>query len=230
MEGNQALGTRLAETGFRLGYPCINTSLCTANHNFRLANYSDEKLKDTVAQNLECLQRILEYNIENGLLFFRISSSTVPFASHSICKFDWRRTFSDRLQELGIFVRQHGMRISMHPDQFIVLNSPREDVVDRSVKELVYHAQFLDAMGLDTSAKIQLHVVVVMVQMCVIHFASTSPVSKRPCSSFPKTSADLLSPTRLSCCLATGLLFGPLCVFFWLSTRGSEAETHHRKR
>jgi UV DNA damage endonuclease len=46
----------------------------------------------------------------------------------------------------------------MHPDQFTLLNSLRESVFVNSVRELVYHAQVLDLMKLDASAKIQIHV------------------------------------------------------------------------
>jgi UV DNA damage endonuclease len=46
----------------------------------------------------------------------------------------------------------------MHPGQYTVLNSPDKDVLEASVKELEYHVQVLDAMDLDQSAKIQLHV------------------------------------------------------------------------
>jgi UV DNA damage endonuclease len=46
----------------------------------------------------------------------------------------------------------------MHPDQFIILNARDERIVERSITELSYHAEVLDLMGLDPSAKIQLHV------------------------------------------------------------------------
>jgi len=59
---------------------------------------------------------------------------------------------------VGALLKKHGMRVTMHPDQFTLLNSPRKDVHERSVKELLYHTDLLDTMGLDTTAKIQIHV------------------------------------------------------------------------
>jgi UV DNA damage endonuclease len=49
------------------------------------------------------------------------------------------------------------MRVSMHPGQYTVLNSPREEVVKNSVAELEYHTRFLDSLGLDRSHRIVLH-------------------------------------------------------------------------
>jgi UV DNA damage endonuclease len=46
----------------------------------------------------------------------------------------------------------------MHPGQYTVLNSPDISVIERSKKELLYHRQVLDALGIDTSAKIQIHI------------------------------------------------------------------------
>jgi len=143
----------------KIGYPCINRSIgCSSGRTFRLASYSDERLITTVAGNLTCLQRILEWNIENRIGFFRITSDIIPFASHPICTLPWKEHFQDELEVIGGFIRDSGMRISMHPDQFIILNSPDEKVVSRSIDELMYHADLLDGMNLDRTAKIQLHV------------------------------------------------------------------------
>lgn len=143
----------------RIGYPCINRSIgCSANKTFRLASYSEERLIETVAENLACLKRILLWNAEHDILFFRITSDLVPFASHPVCTFPWQEHFKNEFAEIGEFIRKAGIRISMHPDQFIVLNAPDKKVVGRSISELAYHAGVLDAMGQDTTAKIQLHV------------------------------------------------------------------------
>jgi UV DNA damage endonuclease len=46
----------------------------------------------------------------------------------------------------------------MHPGQYTLLNSPKENVHQNSIKDLKYHADVLDLMGLNASAKIQIHV------------------------------------------------------------------------
>jgi len=143
----------------RLGYPCINRSIgCTANSTFRLASYSKQNLLAKVENNLNCLMKILEYNVKNGLFFFRISSDLVPFASHPICKVDWSKHFEKKFKAIGSFIMKNRIRISMHPDQFVLINSPRRIIVQRSIKELEYHCKVLDAMELDSTAKVQIHI------------------------------------------------------------------------
>ncbi len=143
----------------RLGYPCLNWTLeCKGNKTLRLKSYSEERLIETINNNLECLSKILQFNVENGIFFFRITSDLVPLASHPICKFDWQRHFRDTFNKMGRFIEKHGMRISMHPDQFTLINSIDEDIFERSHRELLYHAQLLDLMRLDNTAKIQVHV------------------------------------------------------------------------
>ena len=143
----------------RIGYPSINRSIgCKGTRTFRLSSYSEERLASTVANNLDCLHQVLSFNVEHGILFFRITSDLIPFASHPVCQFDWPGFFAADFNSIGSYIRAHDIRISMHPGQYVVLNTPNADTLHNTVRELEYHAVALDAMGLDASAKIQVHV------------------------------------------------------------------------
>lgn len=142
----------------RIGYPCINLSLkCRPSRTFRLATLSWERLRETVAGNLACLEEILHWNAERGLLFHRITSDLVPLASHPANRFPWEQEFAEDFLRIGTLIRRYGMRISMHPGQYTVLNSPRPEVVAAAHADLAYHTRVLDLMGLDRTAKVQIH-------------------------------------------------------------------------
>lgn len=142
----------------KIGYPCSNLSVdCSTARSFRLASWSPERLVETVHANLACLREVLAWNAEHGVGFFRISSTTVPFASHPVMTVDWQREFAAELAAIGRFIADRGMRINTHPGQYVLINSPKDDVVERSVAELAYHADLFDLMGLDDTAKIQIH-------------------------------------------------------------------------
>jgi UV DNA damage endonuclease len=143
----------------KIGYPCINLTIgCIGDRTFRLKSYSEERLIATVENNLSCLLEMLRFNVRHSILFFRIASDLVPFASHPVCRFDWQGYFQSKFDLIGRFIRANRIRISMHPDQFTLINSLDEGVFVRSEKELLYHAHVLDAMSLDVTAKIQIHV------------------------------------------------------------------------
>ena len=102
----------------RIGYPCINLTVgCSSGRTFRLKSYSDSRTKQTVKNNLICLQRILKFNVEHNLLFFRITSDIVPFASHPTNNFDWQEHFKEDFERIGEFIIRNRMRISMHSIQ-----------------------------------------------------------------------------------------------------------------
>ncbi len=143
----------------RIGYPCINRKIgCTPNSTFRLINYSDELCVEKTRSNLACLIEVLKFNVDNGLHYFRISSDLVPFASHPICKVKWWRSLKKEFNKIGRFISDNSIRVTMHPDQFVLINSSRKDVVEKSIAELLYHARVLDLMQTEISSKIQIHV------------------------------------------------------------------------
>lgn len=142
-----------------IGYACLtegvlNTRLKTCN----LKNATPERLKSVIQSNLDSLENMIEYNIKNRIKLLRISSDIVPFGSHPINTLPWWDIFANRLKEIGDKAKSNGIRLTMHPGQYTVLNSPSLDVVERAVKELQYHARFLDAMNLNSESKMILHI------------------------------------------------------------------------
>ncbi|MFX1239573.1 MAG: UV DNA damage repair endonuclease UvsE, partial [Promethearchaeota archaeon] len=143
----------------KIGYPCININLnCRSSRTFRLKSYSEKRLVETIENNLNCLEKILKFNYENGILFFRITSDLIPFASHPIMSFDWQNHFKNKFKLIGSYIKESDMRITMHPGQYTVLNSINLNVVSNSIEELKYHAEVLDLLELDSSAKIITHI------------------------------------------------------------------------
>ena len=143
----------------KVGYPCINLSInCRSSNTFRLKNYSEKRLKETINKNLECLQTILEFNVEHKVYFFRITSDLIPFGSHPVMNFNWQNHFSYKFIEIGDYIKKNKIRISMHPGQYTVINSNKRHIFENAKKELKYHLDVLDLMNLKANAKITTHI------------------------------------------------------------------------
>ncbi|TXT60410.1 MAG: UV DNA damage endonuclease [Promethearchaeota archaeon] len=72
--------------------------------------------------------------------------------------FNWQNYFNKELKKIGDFIKENKMRITMHPGQYTVLNSNKENVYRRSIEDLRYHTELLDLMQLNSTAKVQIHV------------------------------------------------------------------------
>lgn len=143
----------------RLGYACMRSATKEPTvRTCRLKNASPSRLTELVETNLETLREILEFNAARDIRLFRISSDTIPFASHAEVSFNWRDQFSEKLCDLGKLARKHDIRLSMHPGQYTVLNSPHEDVLSNSLADLKYHVRFLDALNCPPKAKVITHI------------------------------------------------------------------------
>lgn len=142
-----------------IGYACktvgaINTQIksCT------LKNASSERLTELVKHNINSLNNIIDYNIENNIKLFRISSDLIPFGSSKVNKIKWWDVFSHELYSIGEKIKSSNMRVSVHPGQYTVLNSNNDDVVMNAVQDLIYHTRILDSLGLNSMHKMVLHI------------------------------------------------------------------------
>jgi UV DNA damage endonuclease len=124
----------------------------------RLKNATPARLRELIGENLEALGRVATFLERHRILLYRVSSNVVPFASHRVNELEWREEFRPQLTALGDRFREVDVRVSMHPGQFTVLNSPTAAIVKASIAELEYHARLLDALGTPPASKIVLHV------------------------------------------------------------------------
>lgn len=143
----------------RIGYACTPISIpYKTSRSFMLKNYSEDIFNQCVESNIKDLMSILQWNVKNQIYMFRISSDIIPFGSHHINNTKWWETFKNELLQCGEFIKTNHIRVSMHPGQYTVLNSPNEEVVKKSIEDLEYHCRFLDSLEVDYSNKIILHV------------------------------------------------------------------------
>lgn len=142
-----------------IGYPCLclgvdGTSFRTCIKKFA----TEDLLTELIAHNLATLSRVLQYNHEQGIQLFRIGSDLIPFGSSEINPLPWQTMFQEELQALGRQVLAYGMRVSMHPGQYTLLNALDKEIVKRSILDLEYHCSVLDGMQLNATHKLILHV------------------------------------------------------------------------
>ncbi|HZJ83415.1 MAG TPA: UV DNA damage repair endonuclease UvsE [Clostridia bacterium] len=142
-----------------IGYACLTVGVPeTGMKTCLMKNASRHRLSQLIANNLKSLDNIMDYNIENGIQLFRISSDLIPFGSHPVNDIEWCKEFSPQFKTIGDKIKKHDMRVSMHPGQYTVLNSPDKGVVARAVEDLNYHAKVLDCLDLEKKHKIILHI------------------------------------------------------------------------
>lgn len=85
---------------------------------------------------------------------FRIMSPlfprmTHPDAGYSLDDLPDRQVICHTLETCRLFARQWQIRLSFHPDQFVVLSSPHAAVVSSSIQELQYQALLAEMVGAD---------------------------------------------------------------------------------
>jgi len=133
-----------------IGFACMSLKCNTKYKTFRLANFNEQRLYQTVIHNIKETERTIRQCVIDGVKMFRLSSDIVPFATHEIVKgIDFMSWIRNDLRRIGELCKDNEIRYSMHPSQIVNINSPNKDVVKSSVKDLIYHYNILNSMRLE---------------------------------------------------------------------------------
>ena len=109
---------------------------------------------------LEYLDTILDYLVQVEIDMYRLSSDIAPYATHpDMPQFHNMVAESDaELATFGKKARDLDMRLSFHPSQYVLLNSPDPELTKKSIWDLSSQAEMLDRMGLGSEAVLVTHV------------------------------------------------------------------------
>lgn len=142
-----------------IGFACLTLGLY--DYQFRTVmakNANKETLYEVINHNLTILDKMIDYCAQNKIYMYRISSDLIPFGSSPINQLPWESLFQEKFISIGKKIIENRIRVSLHPGQYTVLNSFKEDVVDRAILDLIYHNKILDLLKVDSTHKIILHI------------------------------------------------------------------------
>jgi UV DNA damage endonuclease len=109
---------------------------------------------------LELLDQVLDYLKSKKLDMYRLSSDIAPYATHpDLPQFHSMVADSDaELRAFGAKAKEYDIRLSFHPSQYVLLNSPNPELTKKSIWDLSSQAEMLDRMELNDEAVMITHV------------------------------------------------------------------------
>ena len=128
------------------------TTWAWAKRNSR--DVAEKRIMEIVERNINNTHNLLKRvaTLDPQLRMVRMSSDIIPFYTLDDFVDFWQdadnqRTLAKWFEPLGVTARQNDIRLSFHPDQFVVLASDRPEVVEKSIQEFEYHTDMARWMG-----------------------------------------------------------------------------------
>ncbi len=143
-----------------LGYACINQTLrsqtptISTNRTVWALNKTPEVVLELAKKNLADLIKILEWNCQNDILFYRISSDIIPYQDITTLK---NKELDTYFKEIGDYINK--IRLTFHPGPYNKLASFDSKIVTNTINELEFHGAFMDRIGASNTQynKINIH-------------------------------------------------------------------------
>lgn len=147
---------------------CLSEQRCSPAGNVTVKSVADlgelarlRRIRQVAVRNLTNSIRIMHFLHAHDIELYRMSAGLIPLATHEFTD-GWAWWQDDEIRPLlarfGGLVRKHGYRVSSHLPEVCVLSTPDAEVFQWLERYLVYHRHLYEAMGLDETAKIILHI------------------------------------------------------------------------
>ena len=104
-----------------------------------------EVLRKLYSDNLQRLGIAIDFCLAENIRLYRLTSKLFPFADEPLGEAILDE-FKETLAQIGERVNESGIRLVIHPDQFVVLSSEKPEVIENSIKILQTHARTLDLL------------------------------------------------------------------------------------
>jgi UV DNA damage repair endonuclease len=128
------------------------TTLAWAQRNKR--DIVEQKIIDVAKSNILATHALVKKvaTLDPGLRMVRLTSDMFSFYTYDDYKEFWHSTdvqssLARWMAPIGETARANDVRLSFHPDQFVVLASDRPEVVNKSIEEFEYHCDMARWMG-----------------------------------------------------------------------------------
>ena len=146
----------MSDAPMRLGFPVKVLSRPDLKSNDTRRWASNPHLRVS----LEYVDAILDHLDRHDIRMYRLSSDLAPYATHpDMPQFHHMvRDSAVELRAVGAKAKRLGIRLSFHPSQFVVLNSPDPELVRKCTWDLASQAEMLDRMELGPEAVLVIHV------------------------------------------------------------------------
>ena len=111
--------------------------------------------------NVRDLKKIIQWNEDHNIKFYRMSSEMFPWASeYNIEDLPDFEKIARIMGEAGDLANKYGQRLTTHPGPFNKLASPKERVVLATITDLEIHGKMMDLLKQPRTpqAKINIHV------------------------------------------------------------------------
>ena len=133
-------------------------------------NKGIDLLTERIKLNFKNFQKVLKYNYDNKIKFYRMTHTMFPLLTHPNVNISYKKIFKDDFKKLKETISKYNIRIDTHPDEFCLLTSEKNDVTSNSIKILKFHLEIFKLLGINGR--------------CVLHIGSSKPTKEEALDRF----------------------------------------------